>query len=99
MTAAVLLTLLLLSGCASDTIYVRLDPQETAAPSDTAQQTVQTVTEEPTELPEGTLVWVPTKGGKKYHATATCSSMQEPKQITKAEAEEQGFTPCKRCYE
>lgn len=43
-------------------------------------------------------VWIPTKGGKKYHANAACSGMIGPEEVTKAEAESQGFTPCKKCY-
>ena len=45
-----------------------------------------------------TLVWIPTKGGKKYHSHAGCSNMEDPEQVTKSEAEDLGFEPCKRCY-
>lgn len=45
-----------------------------------------------------TLVWIPTNGGKKYHTHAGCSNMIDPEQVTKSEAEELGFTPCKRCH-
>lgn len=44
------------------------------------------------------MVWVPTKSGKKYHSKPDCSNMSDPKQITQEEAEEQGFTPCKKCH-
>lgn len=46
------------------------------------------------------LVWIPTDGGKKYHTTSTCSNMLNPKQVTREEAESEGFTPCqkKNCY-
>ena len=43
-------------------------------------------------------VWIPTKGGTKYHTRANCSNMIDPEQVTKAEAELKGFTPCKRCH-
>ena len=43
-------------------------------------------------------VWIPTKGGKKYHKNKTCSNMDDPEQVTKKEAEELGFDPCKKCY-
>ena len=43
-------------------------------------------------------VWIPTKGGKKYHAKASCSNMIDPDEVTKNEAEDLGFEPCKRCY-
>ena len=44
------------------------------------------------------MVWIPTNGGKKYHSNSGCSNMIDPIQVTKSEAEGQGFTPCKRCY-
>ena len=43
------------------------------------------------------LVWVPTKGGKKYHTESSCSGMDEPIQMTRAEAEKLGFGNCKKC--
>lgn len=47
---------------------------------------------------EGDLVWIPTKGGKKYHSKASCSNMENPMQVTREHAEANGFTPCKRCH-
>lgn len=47
---------------------------------------------------QGNLVWVPTKGGKKYHSKSSCSSMDNPMQVTIEHAEANGYTPCKRCY-
>ena len=44
------------------------------------------------------MVWIPTKGGKKYHAKESCSKMIDPDKVTKSEAEDLGFDPCKRCY-
>lgn len=44
------------------------------------------------------LVWIPTKGGKKYHSSSTCSNMDSPIQVTKEEAIAQDFEPCKKCY-
>lgn len=43
-------------------------------------------------------VWIPTKGGKKYHSRAGCSNMIDPKEVTKSQAIKQGFTACGRCY-
>lgn len=43
-------------------------------------------------------VWIPVNGGKKYHKTASCSNMKDPKEVTRSEAESRGFTPCKKCY-
>jgi len=44
------------------------------------------------------MVWIPTKGGTKYHTRAGCSNMEDPERVTLSEAEMRGFTPCKRCY-
>jgi hypothetical protein len=45
-----------------------------------------------------TMVWIPTKGGKKYHTHAGCSNMIDPDNVTLSQAEALGFTPCKRCH-
>lgn len=45
-----------------------------------------------------TMVWIPTKGGTKYHRNEDCSNMNGPIQVTKSEAISQGFDACKRCY-
>ena len=47
--------------------------------------------------PQGTGVWIPTKGGKKYHSKATCSGMENPQEVTVEKAVQMGFTPCGRC--
>ena len=44
------------------------------------------------------MVWVPTKGGTKYHSKSTCSNMDDPRYISKSQAISEGFTPCKKCY-
>lgn len=46
----------------------------------------------------GTLVWVPTNGGKKYHSNSSCSGMKNPKQESIETAIANGFTACKKCY-
>lgn len=46
----------------------------------------------------GASVWIPTKGGKKYHSNASCSNMDEPRVVSIGEAERLGFTACKKCY-
>lgn len=45
----------------------------------------------------GTKVWVP-KTGSKYHSRSGCSNMKNPSQVTKQEAERQGYEPCKKCW-
>ena len=43
------------------------------------------------------MVWIPTNGGKKYHSKRTCSNMIDPEYVTLEEAEQRGFTDCKKC--
>ena len=65
---------------------------ETPESSDSAENTERM-------LPvDGDTVWIPTHGGSKYHADASCSGMNSPEQVTKDEALQRGFEPCKRCY-
>lgn len=45
----------------------------------------------------GAMVWIP-KSGSKYHSDPDCSGMNDPTQVTQAEAERRGYEPCKRCY-
>ncbi len=47
---------------------------------------------------DGSLVWIPTRGGIKYHTNAQCSDMIDPVQVTIPTAVSQGFDPCKKCY-
>lgn len=97
---AVILMICLLTGCAADTIYIQTITPTTTAPSQVAtEEPSQTTADTPLDVPTDAMVWIPTKGGTKYHKTAACSSMQNPKQVSREEAEKQGFTPCKRCYE
>lgn len=44
------------------------------------------------------MVWVPTKGGTKYHSNSGCSNMDDPRYISKTQAISEGFTACKKCY-
>ena len=43
------------------------------------------------------MVWIP-QSGKKYHSNASCSGMNNPSKVTQEEAEEMGYTPCKKCF-
>ena len=45
-----------------------------------------------------TMVWIPTRGGTKYHSNNRCSNMIDPEQVTETEAQSRGFAPCKKCY-
>ena len=42
-------------------------------------------------------VWIP-KNGSKYHNNPNCSNMKNPSQVTKSQAINRGYEPCKKCY-
>ena len=44
------------------------------------------------------LVWVPVKGGTKYHSNPNCSGMDNPIQVTLETAKKNNYSPCKKCY-
>ena len=46
----------------------------------------------------GTLVWIPTDGGTKYHSYDGCSGMDNPEQVTEEEAIERGYSRCGKCW-
>lgn len=70
-------------------------PAASSKPQTSSQTVVVTEPEITTE--EANLVWIPSSG-KKYHITASCSGMKNPKEVTKDEAESLNYTPCKKCY-
>lgn len=43
------------------------------------------------------LVWIPTKGGTKYHKKESCSNMKSPLQVSLSVAKQKGYTPCSKC--
>jgi len=45
----------------------------------------------------GDMVWIPNSGSK-YHSRSGCSNMKNPRQVTKREAENEGYEPCKKCW-
>lgn len=83
-------------------------PEATPEPDGESELLTLTETPESTDSAEsaeralsvadGDAVWIPTHGGSKYHESASCSGMNSPEQVTKEEAVQRGFTPCKRCY-
>lgn len=72
-------------------------PKRTAKPEKTQKPKK---TEEPTRSTRQSsdMVWIPTKGGKKYHSNSSCSNMDNPEEVTLDEAKAKGFTACKKCY-
>ena len=75
--------------------------ETTEATKVTEATEVTNTTESVWEHPDNaqvTMVWIPTKGGKKYHSKESCSGMESPDYVTQSQAEQEGFTPCKQCY-
>lgn len=78
-----------------------VSPTAEPSPEPTAEPTPEpTATPEPgpTATPEPEMVWIPTKGGTKYHRRPDCSGMEDPDYVTKDTAIARGFGPCGRCY-
>ena len=82
---------------ASDVLDEMPEPTENPTPTPTEKPT-PAPTAKPTKKPSEAMVWIPTKGGKKYHSKSTCSNMDSPDQVTKSEAVSLGFTACGKCY-
>lgn len=74
---------------------------ESSGPSSETTETPSTSTEQndnnDNQASSGEMVWIP-KSGKKYHSHSGCSNMSNPSQVTKEEAEDRGYTPCKKCW-
>lgn len=91
------------------TIAPTATPEPTIPPTQEPTATPTTVltpepTIAPTPIPTPTttpvsdvMVWIP-QSGSKYHSKSSCSNMEDPKQVTKTEAINMGFEPCKRCH-
>ena len=47
-------------------------------------------------VPDGSGVWI-TASGTKYHLNSSCSNMKSPSNVTIEEAEQKGYTACKKC--
>ncbi len=72
--------------------------QPTEAAQETSQETRAPATDEIIDLPETEdMVWIP-QSGSKYHSTSSCSNMKNPSQVSKSEAIDMGYEPCKRCH-
>ena len=69
----------------------------TSKKTSSSADTTSKQTSSSTDTTEKT-VWVPTNGGTKYHSKSTCSNMKDPVQLSLDEAENKGYTPCKKCH-
>lgn len=54
-------------------------------------------TTQPTTTPVADMVWIP-KTGSKYHRSSSCSNMKNPSKVTRSQAINWGYGPCKKCY-
>ena len=43
------------------------------------------------------MVWIPNSGSK-YHSHSGCSNMKNPSQVSKSDAERDGYGPCSKCW-
>lgn len=74
---------------------------DSSEPSSETTETQKPTTEQnnsnDNQVSNGEMVWIP-KSGSKYHNRSGCSNMKNPTQVTKEEAEDRGYEPCKKCY-
>lgn len=91
-----LLLCLVLTACGE-----AAEPTVEAAPTTVATEaeTIPVISDIPSgQAASGSMVWIPTKGGIKYHSNAECSNMIEPVYVSVTEAALKGFTPCSKCH-
>lgn len=74
------------SGPASDNTSQAITPAQT-----------ESTTQPPAQPGNTETVWV-SATGKKYHRKSSCSNMKNPSQISKSDAINRGYEPCKKCY-
>lgn len=79
-------------------------PQESSSKKTTTKKTTTKAPVKTTAHQEenhyddvGDYVWIP-KTGSKYHSNPSCSGMNNPSKVTKDEAIQRGYEPCKKCY-
>lgn len=112
-TAILTAAFLLVLASAPDTPTIRSIPQDepkflpaqtavpvpTVSPESGPENTVISEDGEAAVLvPKDGMVYVTGSGkGSKYHCDPSCSNIQDPVELTRDEAEAQGYTPCKRC--
>ena len=75
-----------------------ITPTNTPSPT-FEQEENNTLDVSPTAKPtqEESTVWI-SQSGKRYHSNPNCSGMENPSKVTQEEAENMGYTPCKKCY-
>lgn len=91
-------TLVARQATARPTQTPTIAPTSTSAPTATEAPAAVPILAEVEAPPaaEAAEVWIPASGAR-YHLTATCSGMKNPRAVTLEEARALGFTPCGRC--
>lgn len=71
----------------------------TTTPGKTTTTTTTQKNQGQTNPPEDKVeyVWIPNSGSK-YHSNSSCSNMSNPRKVTLAQAQQMGYTPCKKCH-
>lgn len=72
--------------------------QKASAPNSSSSSSNNKVDAPNQDIQGEDLVWVPNKGGTKYHNRESCSNMSNPSHIPLDEAKKRGYEPCKKCY-
>lgn len=79
--------------------------QSSSGQSNSSSSSQSTPVQEPVEEPSAPVETTPgavyiagSGSGTKYHSNPDCSNMSNPIAISLAEAQAQGYEPCKRCY-
>lgn len=77
--------------------------KDTSTTKNTSKSTTKATTSTSTETVSASdttesSVWIPNKGGTKYHKKSSCSNMDNPSNVSLDDAKAAGFTPCKKCY-
>lgn len=73
----------------------------TPTPSPTAKPTPEPTVEAKVSEPVGEIVFIAPYSGTKYHRSENCRSLKKARSVeslTRSEAVEQGYDPCKICY-
>lgn len=77
---------------------ITAEPTSVPAPATEKGVSVSSQTESTSAAQSDTVYIAGSGKGSRYHSTPDCSQMKDPIALSREEAEEQGYSPCKRCY-
>lgn len=66
-------------------------------PHESTKPETQPEVESASEASAEETVWIPSSGSK-YHSYSGCSNMKNSTEVTKTQAESEGYEPCKECW-